>query len=113
MVIYCHVGNPLALDQAHTQTTQSLQITLHKYAFKPGPASTVEEHSLRNFSFPADRGSILAVGDFFSDALYTYISDGRFNISDKSLNSRNHNSKKLLQRLSLYKNGIYLRKLAL
>ena len=32
----------------------------------PGPASTVEEHSLRNFLFAGDRGSILAAGQLFS-----------------------------------------------
>ena len=32
MVIYCHVGYPLALDQAHPQAKQSLQITLHNHA---------------------------------------------------------------------------------
>ena len=31
MVIYGHVGYPLALDQAQTQTKQSLKITLHKH----------------------------------------------------------------------------------
>ena len=34
----------------------------------PGPASTVEERSLRKNFVRGDRGSKLAVGDFFSDA---------------------------------------------
>ena len=36
---------------------------------KPGPASTVEEHSLRNFLFTGDRGLILAPGFLFSVAI--------------------------------------------
>ena len=32
MVTNCHVGYPLAVDQAHAQTMQSLQIMLHKHA---------------------------------------------------------------------------------
>ena len=40
----------------------------------PGPASTVEEQSLRNFLFsPADRGSKLAVGDSFQMLYVPYI----------------------------------------
>ena len=35
----------------------------------PGPASLVEDRSLRKNFVRGDRGSKLAVGDFFSDAL--------------------------------------------
>ena len=32
MVIYWHVGYPLALDQVHAQAMQSLQVRLHKHS---------------------------------------------------------------------------------
>ena len=41
-----------------------------KYEGKPGRASTEVEHSLRKFFVPGDCGSILAVGDFFSDVIF-------------------------------------------
>ena len=46
----------------------------------PGPASTVEERSLRKNSVRGDRGSKLAVGDFSFQMLYAQISGGCFNI---------------------------------
>ena len=48
----------------------------------PGPASPVVEHWLCKFSFPGDRGSILAVG-FSFQIVNALISDGGSNISDK------------------------------
>ena len=42
---------------------------LIKKFIKPGSASTVEEHSLLKIFVQGDPVSILAVGDFFSDAI--------------------------------------------
>ena len=40
-------------------------------ANQPGPASLVEEHSLRKRFFQGDCGSIPAEGSFFSDAIFS------------------------------------------